>query len=677
MPTLPAESRFNFKEVELGYSDEQVALKEAQRCLECGCDALYECDLKKYSTEYGAKQDTYAGEYNEFTVDFRHPYIEIDSNKCILCSRCIRMCNEVVGANALGLINRGFNTYVAPTMGDALQHTSCESCGMCIEACPTGAITENVAFKPGPVKTNTLKTIDYYGSEGFYFGLRERNGFFYGAQAVNGEDNTAALISPQAKFGYTALNSMKRLMSPMKKTKTGWQEISYEEAFELIHQKVAAAEPDENALFAGARLTNEELYLLQKLARGAIKTNNINSFHYLGRGDGYSDITRFNVPFEELRKARKIIVVGTDLSEDHPVTGYLVNQAKKNGTEVVYVTSRKEGNMHKKADHVLPVQSCHSFAKAVNHYLLSNKMENGLFLKDHVNQVNEYRQQLLSEDFDTLYTEAQPCCMDHFVEFIKSMNNTENTVIVFSEKQVPANTAIELRNMALITGKAGKTASGLLALKEKNNAQGLTDMGISSEKGVGNTALKDEILQKMQQLWKIKDLPTRNIDIIEALQQKAVKNMLIFGEDPLGCAINKKQAAKMLEGASFKVVQDYFMTETAQAADLVLPAAWPVEMAGSYTNTQKRIQLFEQQVKPRIAQNNLEQLINLLGKFGINGVNSAGEALDEAFSLLAIHKPSTARVINTGSDNNNRMFNHGCDMVNKHIEEAFTEKVNR
>jgi formate dehydrogenase major subunit len=116
MPTLPAEARNNFEEVELGYENEEVAITESLRCMECGCVEFFSCDLKDLSSEYNAEQKRYEGEFKQYEVDFRHPYIEIDNNKCILCSRCIRICSEVVGANALGLINRGFDTFVAPSM---------------------------------------------------------------------------------------------------------------------------------------------------------------------------------------------------------------------------------------------------------------------------------------------------------------------------------------------------------------------------------------------------------------------------------------------------------------------------------------------------------------------------------------------------------------------------------
>jgi len=675
MPTLPGDKRINFKEVELGYKDESVAQHEAQRCLECGCAEYYDCELKAYSTEYNADQNRFAGDYTEHKVDFRHPYIEMDSNKCILCARCIRMCNEVVGANALGFVNRGFKTYVAPTMGDALQNTTCENCGMCIEACPTGAITENFVFKPGPVKTESIKTIDPYGSEGFDIVLRHRNGFYYAAESTDGKVNTQPFISPQAKFGYKYLNSSERVTEPMLKTKEGWKTISFEEAFDLIKEKSGKVNESENAVFAGARLTNEEMYLLQKYARAGLKTNNVGSFHYLGRGDGYAEISKLNVPFDQLNQAHKIVVFGTDLSEDHPVTGYMVNEARKKGATIEYITNRKSGPMMKKADKVYEIGSYYHYVKALNHYLLTSGLENGMYLKE-VEDFEEYKQGLLGAQFDDIYMKARPCCMDHFAEFAKSFNESQNTVLIFSEKNVSANTAIELRNLSMITGKLGKTASGLMALKEKNNSQGLFDMGVFSEKGVGNVSVHDEqMTSKMKEVWKVESLPENSSDLMEKLKSGQVKNLFIFGEDPIGCAIDKQKIESLVKSAEFIAVQDYFMTDTAQKADLVLPASIHLETEGSFTNTQKHIHTFSRQKPVATGKNNVEQIIGLLDRMGINGVQNEKEALDEAFSLLPVSNTDNKKLLLTNDDNENRLFDHGCDAIQKTIEEEFHEKL--
>ncbi|HTX88061.1 MAG TPA: molybdopterin-dependent oxidoreductase [Bacteroidales bacterium] len=650
MPTLPAEKRNNFSEVELGYQGEEVAYHESQRCLECGCMAFFNCDLQKYATEYNAFQKQYEGEFRQYEVDFRHPYIEIDNNKCILCGRCIRMCREVVGANALGFIKRGFDTYVAPSMGNSLTDTPCESCGMCIATCPTGAILENVIFKPGPVKTEQAETICNYCSVGCAITLNHRQGFVMSVTGRPGNINGKGVICRFPKFGYGYLNDPARILKPMVKKNGKFREISFKEAFTLIREKISAVKPEENAFFAGARLSNEEMHLVKRLAKEAVRTEHLGSFHYLGRGDQYRFNAENNVPFKEHRKAGKFYLIGTEINRDHAIPGFMVNNDRAMmKVPVVLVTAKDRNSMEHKVDEVIRVRSYYHFVRAVNHWLLTNRRENALFLRDRVKGWEEYKSHLLKEDFEELLKKSGMTDPGMIAAFADDYNKQMNAVIVFSEKEISAATSAELFNLALITGKLGKTASGILSLKEKNNSQGIFDTGIVSRNG--------------------KDLPER-------LGKGAVKNLFIFGEDPAGCAVNG-EAKKWLDGASFKVVQDYFLTETAKSADLVLPASFPAETGGTFTNTQKMIQEFGAVMEGRIEMNNLEQLAALLKEFGVQAPSDPDAVLKEIIAGLPGREktdPEEAPVYhlkNTGKDDPFRIFEYGCDHLTKRFEEEF------
>ncbi len=284
MPVLEADDRVNFKEVELGYADENVAQHEAERCLECGCTEFHTCDLKKYATQYNADQKHYEGNYQAHNLDFSHPFVEIDNNKCILCARCVRICKEVVGANALGLVNRGFETYVAPSMGNSLTETDCESCGSCISTCPTGAITENVNFKPGPVKLDTANSICHYCSVGCEVEYNHKSEFIWKVKGAEGQINKDGNICRYSRFGYPVMNDLNRITQPQLKVDGKFETITWKKAFEVIADEMKGADADENGFFAGARLSNEEMYMIQKIARAGVGTNNISSFHYVGQG---------------------------------------------------------------------------------------------------------------------------------------------------------------------------------------------------------------------------------------------------------------------------------------------------------------------------------------------------------------------------------------------------------
>ncbi len=676
MPTMDPANRKNFEEVELGYENEDVALAETQRCLECGCSEYFTCKLKEYSTEYEAEQQKYEGRHAEYAVDFSHPFIEIDNNKCILCARCVRICKEVVGASALGLVERGFDTYVAPSMGTSLTDTTCESCGLCISACPTGAITENVLFKPGPVKTEAIEVIDNYGSEGFEMELHHKGGFFMRATGVKGEINKEGNISRQAKFGYNYLNDPGRITTPLLKKKGEFHEITFEEAFGHITDRIKGVVPDANAFFAGARLTNEEIYLVQKLARAGAKTNNVNCFHYMGRGIGYGQNATANVPFEDIKKAGRIFILGNNLNYDHPLVNHQIFSARNRyKVPVELVCNDCDSSMNHKVDKVHKIKDFYYFVKAVNYFLLSSGLQNQLFINDRALGFEEYKAKLMSEDFDDLFEKSGVCCIDEMAQFAKDFNNEQNAVLIFSEKEMSSNVSFELFNLAIITGKLGKTAQGLIALKEKNNSQGVIDMGGCHKIAPGFQPYDDKlVINKLKQKWGVSDIPENINSPYKLLKNGALSNIFIFGEDPLGCAVNPAEVKVWLEKPDFVMVQDYFLTETALQADLILPASLPFEIGGSFTTTQKRIQKFEKQIESALEIDSPQQLSTLLSKLGVPGFTDMEEVLWEVFSLLPPPVNPEKRKFSlhhTAHENYNRMFAHGCDIVNKRFDDEF------
>ena len=678
MPTLDPSNRVNFEEVELGYNNEDIAKHEAQRCLECGCNEYFTCDLKKYSTEYNAEQNKFSGEFNEYQVDFRHPYIEIDNNKCVLCSRCIRICHEVVGANALGLVNRGYETYVAPSFGNSLSDTPCESCGLCISTCPTGAITENVIFKPGPVKLNQAETICNYCSIGCDISLNYKKDFVMKVTGNEGLINNDGNLCKYPKFGYHYLNDVSRITKPLLKVNGRFEEISFKKAYEIIAEKIKNVEPDDNVFFTGARLSNEEMYLVQKLARNGAKTNNVTSFHYLNRGNGYIGNSIENVPFEQIKDANKIYLIGAEINKDNAVAGFMINNARqKNNIPIELISTDKNSSMKHKVDEAIFIKSYYYFIKAVNYYLIANHFENALFIKDNCSDFDEYKKKVLKENFVELVKLSGVKYMDNIIEFAKEFNNQMNAIIVFSEKEISSNASFELFNLAMITGKLGKTSSGLISLKEKNNSQGLFDMGICPTLGVGSQAILDKPLQrKMKKLWHTRNLPkTVNVSQYESLEKGILKNIFIFGEDPMGCALNKVQVAGWLSIVDYVVVQDYFLTETAQMADLVLPASFPIETGGNYTNTQRVIQKFEKHFDKKVKKSSYKQMIDILKKLGSREESKSIEGvMSEAMSLLPINNIGKKFKFNyTSNNNNNRIFNHGCDYINKRFDEEFEQ----
>jgi len=674
MPVLAPLNRKNFKEVELGYEAEDIAMHETSRCLECGCSEYHICDLKAYATEYDAEQKRFDGEFKQYNVDFSHPYIEIDNNKCILCARCVRICNEVVGANALGLVERGFETFIAPSLGDSLTESNCESCGTCISTCPTGAITENKTFKPGPVRLDTADTVCNYCGVGCEITLHHKNGFVWNVTGKKGLVNKEGNICKYPRFGYTFYNHPNRVTKPLIKKNGVFEEATYDEVYKLIAEKIQGGVSSQtNAFYGGARLSNEEMYLVQKLARAGAKTNHVNNFHYLFGAPGYIQNSTANVPFEQIPHAGRIYVFGTEINEDHAVVGFNINNARiKNNAFVELLTNKTKSSVEQKADKVTRVKSYYHFIKAANHYLLSEGKENAFFIGDNCSGFDAYKEALLKEDFKAILAESG-VSQTQIMDFAENYNKEQKAVLIFSEKHVSANCSYELFNLALITGKLGKDSSGIIALKEKNNSQGLFDMGVCNKVGVGTVSIDDNtLIAKMKETWKVDEVPAR-VEACndELLDQGQFKNFFIFGEDPVGCSNGNERIKKWFGNVEFMMVQDYFITETAEKADVILPASGPSDVSGSFTSSAKIIQQFEKQMPSKVEQSNEMQLISLLSELGLNGLNNIDDVRMEMFSLLPAREEELYRFNLTDKDNFNRIFEHGCDSLVKVFDDEF------
>ena len=462
---------------------------------------------------------------------------------------------------------------------------------------------------------------------------------------------------------YNRINSFQRITKPLKKVDNKHIEISWDEAFAILHEQILLGPPEDKAFFAGARLTNEEQYLIQKIARGVAYSNNIGSFHYLGRGTGYTKLSRANIPFAELTEAAKIYIIGAEVYRDNPVAAdFIFNNQNDNNIPVTVVTNNPESYLVEKAKGHIIIKSYFHFVRAINKYIIDNELEDKEYIKNLVENFSDYRNSLMKENLIELLGLAgiEENVLKQFAdEFI----NESHAVLVFSENELSSHTCGEVFNLAMLTGKHGRTGAGLMLLKENNNSHGLHDIGVMWNLGPGATPWDDPFQRStVQFIWGSEELPDWRGCSLTQFIEKGYKSLFIFGEDPIGCAIDETHIRMLMSKSSFIMVQELHMTATAQIADLIMPASFPFETGGTYTNCQRVIQKVDKRIASPVEYTSWRQLEELLIKSGYKGFDSVDDVTFEIASLLPKFCTSSKLMFRMkDKDNYNLMFRYGCN----------------
>ncbi|WIF94051.1 FAD-dependent oxidoreductase [Caminicella sporogenes] len=572
MPHLRANIRkHNFEEIVKGYTEED-AKKEAMRCLECGCHDYFECKLIKYANQYDVEPKRFSGEVHKREIKEDHPFIYRNPDKCILCGLCVRICEEVMGIRALGLVNRGFDTIVRPALDSPLKETDCISCGQCISVCPTGALGEKLHIdKSVPVKTNTTKTICAYCSIGCNIDLNTRGDLLLRSLPSRKSKVDGGLLCIKGRFGFE-MTTKERLKKPLIRKEGKLQEVSWEEAFIYTAKKAQSLTllygSNSLAVSISDRYTNEEIYLASKFASKVLKTNNICSFNR--RIGGIKDVLGYDAStntFDELLSTDTIILIGSDVIKDYTIVGLKIKKAVDNGAKLItinpFVSQVDEYSFMK----VTPENNV-KFLKEIIKALID-----GGFVSDEKRVLG----------FEELKKDLKGIKVSEEAKKIAEIyGKSKKAIIVFAQNNITVSAARLIANLAVVSGHIGKARSGIIQLKPNNNSQGLSDI-----------------------LRTCKD----SKEIIKGIRNKNIKGLLVFGEDIPHID---------LSGLDFLMVQDTHLTETAKKADVVLPAASFIESRGTFTSSERRIQKIHRAIKPICKLENWQIIVKLANALSTN-----------------------------------------------------------
>jgi formate dehydrogenase major subunit len=614
MPMLPVEERIKtFDEVEQGYTAEDVK-KEVQRCLECGCTALFDCDLRRYATEYGVELKRYLGEARQHPLDTSHPLIELDPNKCVLCARCVRVCSDVVGVSAYGFAFRGFSTVVRPPLGMSLAETGCVSCGLCIGTCPTGAISQKIPLaKPGPWKTETVASVCHYCGVGCRLGYDTFGDALVKMSRAEEEGVTFGNHCRRGRFGFNYVHAADRLVGGKIRPGREIQDAPLDEAIGYaamrLKEMARRYSSREIAVFVSPRMTNEEIYLAQKLARVAFKTHNVTSFsHILADVHARHDVLA-TANYRDVVDAQALLVVNSNLADEHFVADLLGKRAIRNGGRLIYI-GPGENRTAQFAELFLqcaPETQMTVVAAVLAGYATLAKPPEAA-----ATAMAPLVAGLAPEAFEA----KTGVMMAQVQEAAQILAKSILKVLVCNRDYRGPRIA---GDTALLSQAAVALGCAFLPMHEKANAQGLLDMGANPAWYPGYLPVgSDEAIDNLEKEWcvALRDLDASPVDVAQLLRERKIKVAIVLGEDPLGCADLPGDLHEGLLATDFLVVADLFFTETAKAANVVLPLSSSVETSGTFTNSERRVQRVTRAVPPKSGVETWDLLCQLAGRMG-------------------------------------------------------------
>ncbi|EGQ9282187.1 formate dehydrogenase subunit alpha [Vibrio vulnificus] len=646
MPELTSQQREqSFEEVELGF-DNAEAMAEAARCLECGCQVNTSCDLRDYATEYGAEQHFHYSvnikshdewqalrqndPRHKYPIDHSSEFIVFDANRCISCGQCIQACREQSVQGVLSFMNLEKGRPVVrpdcrPNFGGQgvmMGDSRCVQCGACVQACPVGAMTDGRDRSQGREtllkKVDTICTYCGVGCKLTMHVDEAANQIRYVEGAYSPVNE--GMLCVKGRYGFDFVASEERLTTPLIR-KDGWlQPASWQEAIRLIADKFSTIKQDFGgralAGFSSAKTTNEDNYAFQKFMRRELGTNNVDHCARLchastvtgleaslGSGAMTNDIP-------SIKHSDVIFIIGSDTSAAHPVIASHIKQAVRHHGARLIVADPKRIGM---ADHA-ELYLAHRpgtdvmLINGVMQQIIKNGWYDMEYIEERVDGFDTMLQEVMSPAYSLDKVElVTGVKADDIFAMARMIGTAKRTAVYYSMGITQHTTGHDnvrsIANLQLLCGNIGIEGGGINPLRGQSNVQGACDMGALPNNYPGYQKVYNPLVrEKFVIEWDAPHLSAEPgltlTEIIDGACRRDVRALYVMGENPVLSDPNQAHVIEGLEALDFLVVQDIFLTETAQYADVVLPSCSFAEKSGHFTNTERRVQRISPAVNP-------------------------------------------------------------------------------
>jgi len=596
-------------------------------CLTCATNG--DCELQDMAGAVGLREVRYGydGENHLKSVkDESNPYFSFDPSKCIVCSRCVRACEETQGTFALTISGRGFESKVAAGVTNFLD-SECVSCGACVQACPTATLIEKTVIDHGVPEHSVTTTCAYCGV-GCSF-----NAEMKGEEVVRmvpnkngGANHGHSCVKGRFAWGYATHQD--RITTPMirKSIKDEWQSVSWEEAINYAASEIKRIEAkygkDAMGGITSSRCTNEEVYVTQKLVRAVFGTNNVDTCarvchsptgYGLKQTIGESAGTQ---TFDSVMQSDVIMIIGANPTDGHPVFASQMKRRLREGAKLIIADPRAidlvENSPHIRADHHLNLRPGTNVAliSALAHVVVTE----GLVKEDFVKERCEWDSFVLWRDFVAKPENSPEALADELGVDAKKIREAArlfatggNAAIYYglgvTEHSQGSTTVMGIANLAMATGNVGREGVGINPLRGQNNVQGSCDMGSMPHEYPGYRHVSDPSAKALfEAAWgrPLSDEPGLRIpNMLDLAGEGRFKALYCVGEDIVQSDPNTQHVTHALENMECVIVQDLFLNETAMYAHVFFPGASFLEKSGTFTNAERRISPVRRVMAPK------------------------------------------------------------------------------
>lgn len=655
-----------------------------------------ECEIHNAVADFGLEQQSRPFQSKEYEEDHSGSFYRYDPDQCILCGRCVEVCQDVQVNETLLIDWDRKQPRVVWDDGVSIDESSCVSCGQCVTVCPCNALMETSMLgqagfitdrEPGLLrsmidvtkkaeagygglfaisdteaamreeKIKKTKTVCTYCGVGCTFDIWTKDRQILKVQPQHDSPANGISSCVKGKFGWDYVNSEERLTKPLIRKEDTFVEVEWDEALSYVAKRFTDIKKEKGsdalAFISSSKATNEESYLMQKFSRQVIGTNNVDNcsrycqapatkglFRTVGHGGDSGSIS-------DIGEADMVMIIGSNTAEAHPVIASKIKRSHKLFGQKLYVFDLRKHEMAARADKFYSPKSGTDLVwlSAVTKYIIDNDWHNKEFINSWVNEFDAYKESL--NQFTLEYAEEiTGISQEELKGIAKEIVNVDKLAICWAmgvtQHQLGSDTSTAISNLLLVTGNYMRNGTGAYPLRGHNNVQGCSDFGSMPDSFPGyQKVYDDEVRNRFELAWGTK-IPSHvgkdNHEMIGAIHEGSLNSLYLKGEDLGIVDANINYVTEALEKLDFFVVQDLFFTHTAQFADVVLPAVPSLEKDGTFTNTERRIQRLNKVWEPLgDARPDWQIIMGLANEMGFNwDYTHPSEIMDECAELTPL-----------------------------------------